>query len=118
MDAHFPGRVALELEAQRKPGDRNFGGVAIAVRRRTSGVKKEKGKLDESPPIAKALGARDHTEERKKDEEEKRGSAGWDMHRCRSQTSLRGRLMLELKMGGAWDASLEVDTRDCWLRAT
>src|SRR6267154_2717883 len=46
-----------------KPGDRNFGGVAVASRKRASGVWKEEEKrvVGESPPIADAFAARDHT---------------------------------------------------------
>ena len=52
-----------------KPGDRNFGGVAIAARTRASGVwEEEKSVVGESPPIADAFAAPDHIREQKKDE--------------------------------------------------
>ena len=60
-----------------KPGDWNFGGVAIAARKRASGVwEEEKSVVGESPPIADAFAAppRDHIREQKKDEEVR----GWE----------------------------------------
>jgi hypothetical protein len=55
-----------------KPGDRNFGGVVIAARKRASGVWQEEKRVGESPPIADVFAARDHTREQKKDDEEGR----------------------------------------------
>jgi hypothetical protein len=55
-----------------KPGDRNFGRVAIAARKRASGVwEEEKSVVGESKPSADAFAAvppRDHIREQKKDE--------------------------------------------------
>jgi hypothetical protein len=64
-----------------KPGDRNFGAVAIAARKRASGVwEEEKSVVGENPPIADAFAAlpppRDHIREKKKDEEV-RGGKWW-----------------------------------------
>src|ERR1700733_8722852 len=56
-----------------KPGDRNFGGVAIAARKRASGVWEEEKRVGESSPIADAFAARDHTREQKNDEEGRGG---------------------------------------------
>ena len=60
-----------------KPGDRNFGGVAIAARKRASGVgEEERSVVGESSPIADAFAApppRDHIREQKKDEEVRGG---------------------------------------------
>jgi hypothetical protein len=55
-----------------KPGDRNFGGVAIRARKRASGVWEEEERVSERPPIADAFAAQDHTREWKKDEEGKK----------------------------------------------
>jgi hypothetical protein len=52
-----------------KPGDWNFGGVAIAARKRASGVwEEEKSVVGESPPIADASAPppRDYIREQKK----------------------------------------------------
>jgi hypothetical protein len=43
-----------------KPGDRNFGRVGMAARRRASGVWEKEKKVGESAPIADAFAARDH----------------------------------------------------------
>jgi hypothetical protein len=58
-----------------KPGDWNFGSLAvsIAARKRASGVWEEEKRVGESPPIADAFAARNHTWERKKGEEGKKG---------------------------------------------
>jgi hypothetical protein len=55
-----------------KPGDWNFGGVAIAARKRASGVWEEENSVGESAPIADAFALRDHTRERKNNEEGKK----------------------------------------------
>src|SRR6266852_925047 len=58
-----------------KPGNRNFGGVAIAARKRASGVWEEEKAVGESPAVTDAFVAPDHTRERKKDEEGRGGGA-------------------------------------------
>src|SRR5258707_11364351 len=60
-----------------KPGDRNFGGAVIVARKRASSVWEEEKRVGESAPIADAFTLRDHTRERKKDEEgKKKGKDG------------------------------------------
>jgi hypothetical protein len=56
-----------------KPGDRDFGDVTIAARKGASGVWEEEKRVGESPSIADAFAAWDHTWEHKKDEEGKKG---------------------------------------------
>jgi hypothetical protein len=43
-------------------GNRNFGGVAIAARKRAYGVWEEEKRVGESAPIADAFAARGHTQ--------------------------------------------------------
>jgi hypothetical protein len=62
MEARF--QDGSRRSSRCKPGDRNFGGVAIAARMRASGVwEGEKRVVGESPPIADAFAAREPTRE-------------------------------------------------------
>ena len=66
-------RVFQDGSPRRKPGDRNFAGVANAARKRASGVWGEEKSVSESPPIADAFAARGHTRERKIEGEGRKG---------------------------------------------
>src|SRR5260370_1193584 len=60
-----------------KPGERNFGGAGIGAHKRASRVWEAEKRAGESAPIADAFKLRDHTRERKKDEEgKKKGKDG------------------------------------------
>jgi hypothetical protein len=68
-DVHVnPDLVPLVLLEEVQAGNWNFGSVAIAARKRASGVWEEK-RVGKSPLIAE----RDHTREQKKEEEGKKG---------------------------------------------